>query len=157
MKIYHLHKTHFLPISIAEAWDFFSSPKNLGKITPAKMNFKITSISGGDKTYAGQIIKYKVTVLPLMRLTWVTEITHVKEPELFVDEQLSGPYALWHHQHHFKSVEGGVEMTDDLNYALPLGVLGQLANAVLVGRQVSAIFDYRTKVLNELFPVSPKV
>lgn len=101
--------------------------------------------------YPGQIIKYKVDVLRGVTVQWVTEITHVVEPALFVDEQRSGPYAVWHHQHHFTEVEGGVKMTDELTYALPLGWLGRLAHWLLVGREVNAIFEFRNKVLEQMF------
>src|SRR5215217_4372191 len=99
MKIYSLKRTQTLPISIEQAWEFFSSPANLARITPGQMNFRITSTSVSDKMYPGQIISYKVTVLPFTRLDWVTEITHVIEPFYFADEQRFGPYAFWHHKH----------------------------------------------------------
>ena len=151
MKIYHLKRTQFLPLSKEAAWDFFSSPKNLSVITPQKMNFKIISMSGSDKMYAGQIISYKVNVLPIVRMRWGTEITHVQEPDYFTDEQRFGPYALWHHKHHFKSVAGGVEMTDEVDYAIPLGFLGRLAHWLFVGREVNGIFEYRNKLLENYF------
>jgi ligand-binding SRPBCC domain-containing protein len=154
MKIYNLQTKQFLPMSLQEAWEFFSSPANLAKITPAQMGFKILHISKGpegEKMYQGQIIRYKVNVLPFISVHWVTEITHVNEPNFFVDEQRFGPYALWHHQHHFQAVEGGVEMRDEVNYAIPLGILGQLANWLFVGRQVRAIFAHRFKILEERF------
>ena len=151
MKIYNLKRVQVLPISLEEAWDFFSTPRNLSKITPAKMNFRILYISGGEKTYAGQIIRYKVNVFPGISVHWVTEITQVKEPHHFIDEQRFGPYALWHHQHHFKAVPGGVEMTDEVNYAIPLGILGRLAHWIFVGREVNAIFEHRYRVLEEYF------
>ncbi len=115
------------------------------------MGFNILYISGGDKAYAGQIIRYHVSVLPGIKVHWVTEITQVKEPSYFIDEQRFGPYALWHHQHHFKEVPGGVEMTDEVNYAIPLGPLGRLAHFIFVGREVNRIFDHRFKVLEEFF------
>ncbi len=151
MKIYHLKRHQFLPISLDEAWDFFSTPKNLAKITPEHMGFTILYISGGEKAYAGQIIRYHVRVLPGIKVHWVTEITQVKEPFYFIDEQRFGPYALWHHQHHFKEVPGGVEMTDEVNYAIPLGLLGRLVHFIFVGREVNRIFDHRFKVLEEFF------
>jgi ligand-binding SRPBCC domain-containing protein len=114
------------------------------------MGFKILYISGGEKTYAGQIIRYHVNVLPGIKVHWVTEITQVQELNYFIDEQRFGPYALWHHQHHFKEVPGGVEMTDEVNYAIPLGWLGQLAHLLFVGREVNRIFDHRYQTL-ELF------
>jgi ligand-binding SRPBCC domain-containing protein len=151
MKIYHLKRTQFLPISIQQAWDFFSSPNNLAVITPAHMKFKVLYMSGGDKMYAGQIIRYKVNVLPWLRLDWMTEITQVNEPYHFIDEQRFGPYSLWHHQHHFREVDGGIEMTDELNYAIPYGFIGRLANVLFVGREVNAIFDFRFRVLEKHF------
>lgn len=154
MKIYNLKRNQFLPISMSEAWEFFSSPKNLSKITPEHMQFQILYISGGDKAYAGQIIRYNVSVLPGIKVHWVTEITQVKEPFHFIDEQLFGPYALWHHQHHFREVAGGVEMTDEVNYAIPFGLLGRLAHLIFVGGEVNRIFNHRFKVLEEYFSKS---
>jgi ligand-binding SRPBCC domain-containing protein len=151
MKIYHLKRTQFLPITLSAAWEFFSTPKNLAKITPEHMGFQILYISGGDKAYAGQIIQYKVSVLPRIKVNWVTEITHVEEPNHFIDEQRFGPYALWHHQHHFKEVKGGIEMTDEVNYAIPFGYLGRLAHWIFVGHEVNRIFDHRFTVLKKYF------
>lgn len=151
MKIYHLKRTQLLPISIQQAWDFFATPKNLGIITPTSMKFRIVSQSGGDKMYAGQLIRYKVGVKPWLNVTWVTEITQVNEPFLFVDVQLSGPYSLWHHQHHFKEVDGGVEMTDELHYAIPFGFIGRIVNTFFVEREVNTIFDFRFNVLKTHF------
>lgn len=151
MKIYTLKRTQFLPIELDEAWNFFSSPANLSKITPEHMGFKILYMSGGPNMYAGQIIRYMVSGLPGIPMNWTTEITHVEEPHYFVDEQRFGPYALWHHQHHFKEVTGGVEMTDEVNYALPFGMLGRFVHWLFVGRAVNRIFDYRYKVLEQYF------
>lgn len=151
MKTYRLARKQFLPIPLTEAWDFFSSPKNLGKITPAHMNFQILSQSGGECMHEGQIIRYKVTVLPLVRLTWVTEITGVKEGESFTDEQRKGPYRLWRHTHSFREQAGGVEMTDVVEYSLPFGPLGRLAHWLFVEREVNRIFDHRFSVLQTYF------
>jgi len=151
MKIYNLQRKQLLPISLKEAWDFFSTPKNLSKITPEHMGFEILYISGGEKAYAGQIIRYNVSVLPGVKLHWVTEITQVKEPLHFIDEQRFGPYALWHHQHHFKEVEGGVEMIDEVNYAIGYGFIGGLAHWLFVGKEVNRIFDHRYQVLERYF------
>jgi ligand-binding SRPBCC domain-containing protein len=151
MRTYQLRRAQFLPIPVSEAWDFFSSPKNLSVITPAKMNFRIVSITGGDKMFPGQEISYKVTVLPFVRMKWVTKITEVREPDYFIDTQLEGPYTLWHHKHIFRSVEGGVDMIDELDYVIPLGVLGQLANWLLVEKEVKGIFDYRNEILQTYF------
>ncbi len=151
MKVYTISRKQFLPITLSEAWEFFSTPRNLSKITPAHMGFDIQYVSGGEKTYAGQLIRYKVQAIPGIKMDWVTEITHVQEPTYFVDEQRFGPYALWHHQHHFNEVPGGVEMTDEVNYAIPFGILGRLANFIFVGQEVNRIFDFRFKILEEYF------
>src|SRR5687767_5893746 len=123
MKVYHLQQKQFLPITLPEAWRFFSTPNNLGSITPSHLEFKILFISGDTSDiYPGQIIRYKIKILPAVWVSWVTEITHVQKPAFFVDEQRFGPYALWHHQHRFKEVDGGIEMTDEVSYAIPFGI-----------------------------------
>lgn len=150
MKIYTLHSKQFLPITLDEAWDFFSDPMNLNTITPDDMGFK--TLSGADrKMYPGQIIQYIVTPLLNIPMKWVTEITHVDHKKFFVDEQRFGPYTLWHHKHFFKEVPGGVEMEDIVDYKLPMGILGQLVHPILVKPRLHQIFDYRRKKLIELF------
>jgi ligand-binding SRPBCC domain-containing protein len=150
MKIYTIKSKQKLPITLEQAWDFFSDPMNLNTITPDDMGFK--TISGGDrKMYPGQVIQYIVTPLLGIPMKWVTEITHVIDNEYFVDEQRFGPYALWHHKHFFKEIPGGVEMEDIVDYKLPMGVLGQLMHPVLVRPRLEQIFAYRTQKLIELF------
>ncbi|WP_353088323.1 SRPBCC family protein [Flavobacterium sp.] len=150
MKIYTLKSKQKLPITLDQAWDFFSNPMNLNTITPDDMGFK--TLSGADrKMYPGQVIEYIVTPLLGIPMKWVTEITHVINKEYFVDEQRFGPYALWHHKHFFKEIPGGVEMEDIVDYKLPMGVLGQLMHPVLVRPRLEQIFAYRTKKLVELF------
>jgi ligand-binding SRPBCC domain-containing protein len=152
VKTYTLKLKQNIPVSLDKAWDFFSSPLNLEKITPKEMKFVVTSDYTSDtKVYAGMIITYKVSPLLGIKLNWMTEITHVQDHQYFVDEQRFGPYALWHHQHHFKQITGGVEMTDILNYAIPYGIIGRLSNRLLVGKQIKNIFDYRVKAIEELF------
>jgi len=150
MKLYAIHKEQIVPISLEQAWDFFSTPKNLSRITPAHMDFRILS-ELPEKVYAGQIIQYTVKPLPLMRMRWVTEITQVEEPGFFIDEQRFGPYAFWHHQHRFEAVAEGTKIIDLVHYGLPLGILGRIANHLFVKQQLNAIFEYRETVLNEMF------
>jgi ligand-binding SRPBCC domain-containing protein len=152
MKIYTLQQTYLLPATPEQAWAFFSAPENLALITPEKMAFRIEYNSGTGNMYAGQLIRYTVSILPGIRANWLTEITHVREPHYFIDEQRVGPYALWHHQHHFKPVSGGVEMTDIVNYAIPFGIIGRLANRLFVERQLNAIFEYRSRAVARYFP-----
>ena len=102
--------------------------------------------------YAGQLIEYRVSPLLGIPLYWMTEITQVVEGKYFIDEQRFGPYALWHHQHHFREVAGGVEMTDIVHYKIPLGILGALADRLFVHQKLKQIFDYRFQAVSQLFP-----
>lgn len=155
MSLHNLISSQQLPISVEQAWDFISSPKNLKIITPDYMGFEIKGIPPADKMYSGMIISYSVKPILSIPLNWVTEITHVKELEYFVDEQRFGPYSFWHHKHFIKPIDGGVQMDDLVHYRLPLGPLGNLANALIVRRQLNEIFDYRFKKLEELFGKMP--
>lgn len=152
MKAYHLKFSQRLPITLPEAWDFFSSPMNLAKITPTDMAFTVTSELPADgKMYPGMIITYKVSPMAGIKLNWMTEITQVEDQQYFIDEQRFGPYKFWHHQHHFKEIPGGVEMNDILTYGLPVGIFGNIANSVFVAGKLQQIFDFRKKKVNELF------
>ena len=140
-----------VPASLNEVWDFISSPMNLKTITPAYMNFKVTSTNWKEKMYPGMMITYKVTPLLGIPLNWCTEITHVEHLVYFVDEQREGPYTIWHHQHHLQEVEGGVLMTDIIHYKIPFGIFGKLANWLFVRRQLQQIFAFRFKKVEEIF------
>jgi ligand-binding SRPBCC domain-containing protein len=150
MKIFTIKAKQDITISIDEAWNFFSNPNNLPKITPPWLNLKVTS-ELPDKMYEGMIITYKV--YPFLGITsnWVTEITTVKEKTFFIDEQRFGPYKFWHHQHHFKEIDEGVEMKDIVSYALPLDPLSRLLNNILVEKKVEGIFSFRKGLLEDLF------
>jgi ligand-binding SRPBCC domain-containing protein len=132
-----------MPISIDQAWAFFSSPSNLKEITPSNLGFNIISKHHGEKMYAGQIIEYIVKPILGIPLYWMTEISQVADKQYFIDEQRFGPYSLWHHQHHFKEIEGGVEMTDIVHYKIPFWILGDLAQLLFVKKQVEKIFEFR--------------
>tara|TARA_B100001175_G_scaffold54903_1_gene43943 strand:- start:10232 stop:10699 length:468 start_codon:yes stop_codon:yes gene_type:complete len=150
MKIYNLQSKQKLPISVNKAWDFLSSPINLKTITPEYMGFNI--LSGADrKMYPGQIIQYIVTPLFGIKTKWVTEITHVQENKYFVDEQRFGPYALWHHKHFIRPIDGGVEMEDIIDYKIPFGLIGQLVHPIIIEPKLKEIFDYRHDKLIEIF------
>jgi ligand-binding SRPBCC domain-containing protein len=153
---YQLIKTQKLPTTIHEIWDFISSPANLKEITPEHMGFLVTSNTGQEKMYPGMIISYKVSPLLGIKLNWVTEITHVRELEYFVDEQRIGPYSLWHHEHKIEPIEGGILMTDIVTYQPPMGILGALANTLFIKKQLQDIFDYRTMALDKKFGKFPE-
>lgn len=148
--IYTLKTEHMLPVSLEKAWDYFSNPENLSTITPAEMNFRITSGIPG-KMFAGQIISYTVNVLPFIKSNWVTEITQVKNLSYFIDEQRFGPYRMWHHEHHFTESEKGIRMTDKVTYKIPFGIFGRLAHFLFIRKKLAHIFDYRAAMLDKLF------
>lgn len=148
--MYQLKRTQLIKTDLATAWDFFSSPKNLQVITPPYLGFEIKS-ELPDKMYEGLFINYKVSPLLGIKLDWTTEITHVKEPYYFVDEQRVGPYAIWHHEHHFVETEQGIEMTDIVSYKLPFGFLGKLVHPFIVAPKLNEIFEFRFKKVDEIF------
>lgn len=150
MKLYRIHTTQNLSVSLDEAWEFFSNPANLQSITPDSLRFKILT-DLPEKMYEGLIVQYKVTAVAGIPMNWVTEIKHVQEGALFVDEQRFGPYKFWHHQHHFREIDGGIEINDIVHYSLPFGLLGRLAHILLVRRQLKEIFEYRKQILADKF------
>lgn len=145
-----LKQEQFLPISLEEAWEFFSTPLNLNVITPPDMHFEIIS-ELPKKIHPGLLIHYKIMPVMHIKMNWTTEITEVVEFDHFVDEQRKGPYRYWHHEHHFKSVDGGVMMTDILHYDIGMSFLGWIAGELFVHQRVDDIFDYRFKKLQHYF------
>ena len=148
--MYTIERIQRIPISLEEAWRFFQNPGNLSKITPSEMGFDILS-EVPEKMYPGLFINYKVSPLFGIKMNWTTEITYVDAPNYFVDEQRVGPYSIWHHEHHFKEIEGGVEMLDRVNYKVPLGLLGKLAHPLIVKPKLEEIFDFRIQRVEEIF------
>lgn len=149
--MYSLKTVQKIPVSLDEAWNYFSNPANLQSITPKKMGFRVISKHHGDMMYPGQIIEYKVSPIFGIPLYWMTEITHVDPKKYFVDEQRYGPYSMWHHQHHFRAIDGGTEMTDIVHYKIPYWIAGKIAHSLFVKKQLDQIFQYRYKAVEELF------
>ena len=151
MKIFQHKTSQKLNISKNDAWEFFSNPANLSKITPSWLDFKVTS-SVPEKMYAGLIITYIVRPLLNIPQTWVTEITHVNRPDYFADEQRFGPYKMWHHEHLFKETDDGkILMEDIVSYALPFGFIATLFNKLIISQKINNIFSYRRDVLEKMF------
>ncbi len=150
MKIYTFKTQQKLPISSDVAWDFFSNPLKLIDITPPWLNFRVTS-DLPERMYTGVIITYQIRPFGNIPVNWVTEITHVQEPFVFVDEQRFGPYRFWHHQHQFKEISGGVEMTDLVHYALPFGAFGRTLQRLSVAKRLQEIFAFRQAWLEKSF------
>ncbi len=153
MAVHVLERSQFLPITLEQAWAFFSSPRNLAVITPPEMGFVMHAPFDDRPTYSGQRINYTVKPVLGIPLKWTTLIEDVQEPVRFVDMQWSGPYKLWRHEHTFEAVEGGVMMHDRVEYELPLGPLGVLAHGIFVKRKLAGIFSFRNTALKRLFPV----
>jgi ligand-binding SRPBCC domain-containing protein len=149
MTLYRLETSQVLPVSLPEAWRFFTDPRNLARITPSDMAFEVTTPLP-PQIYPGLLIAYRLRPLLGIPVEWVTEITHVVEEAMFVDEQRAGPYALWHHEHVLRPVTDGTEVRDTVFYMLPFGRLGALARQP-VRRRLRQIFDHRRLALRALF------
>ena len=148
--IYTLQVRQELPISLEDAWEFFSLPANLSKITPAEMKFEITS-GNSNKIYQGQIISYRISPFAGLNMNWVTEITSVVENHLFVDEQRYGPYKMWHHEHHFEETSNGTLIMDKVSYKLPFGIIGHWTHKLFIKKQLFRIFNFRYYTLHDIF------
>ncbi len=148
--IHRLHYVQILPVNIDKAWGFFSKPENLDRITPGWLRFEILSIPA-DEMYPGMLIEYVIKALAGIPMRWLTEITHVQKPEIFVDEQRLGPYRFWHHQHIFHTVPEGVKMTDLVHYSLPFPRLSFPLHALVIRPRLEEIFAFRRQVLSEIF------
>mgnify|MGYP006273242317 CR=1 FL=1 len=138
--IRQLYREQTLAGELAQVWEFFASPKNLNAITPGDLTFRIVG-EAPARMYAGQMIEYRIGVLPGITTRWLTEITHVRELE-------------WHHEHHFAADPNGrgVVMTDRVTYEVGFGPIGEALHAAWIGRQLKGIFDYRAARIAALFP-----
>lgn len=154
MQIHRFEQIQILPITLDDAWAFFSDPRNLNEMTPPDLEFR--TLSGDDETmFAGQIIVHRIQLLPLIWANWVTEIVEVSDRHYFIDEQRSGPYRFWHHLHRFETVAGGVRMLDRVHYALPFHPFSAPAHPLLVRPKLESIFAYRRRHLEQRFGPPP--
>ena len=152
MATYKFQASQLLPVSLADAWEFFTSPANLAKITPPDMGFKVLTNLVGPAIYPGMEIDYIVKPLAGIPLKWKTLITEVKPMHSFTDTQLKGPYAVWEHTHTFSELRPGtVQMDDEVNYKLPLSFIGQAVHQLLVKDRIQEIFAYRRRTLEKIF------
>ncbi len=143
-------REQLLPLPINQTWEFISNPRNLARITPASLDFRIVS-QVPDKMYDGLTIEYKVKPLLGIPVTWVSLIKNIQEPYRFTDEQIKGPYAFWSHIHVLSEVPGGVMMKDIIQYAPPLDGILPWLNRRVVRPQLEQIFHYRSQTLKQLF------
>ncbi len=152
MAIHTLSTTQIIRASLADAWSFFSDPRNLSKITPPEMGFETLTSGMPSKIHPGMVIEYRVRPLAGIPISWLTEITHVIEGQYFVDEQRVGPYAIWHHEHSFRAVDDHhVEMADRVTYRLPFQPFGEIVHRLLVRPQLDRIFAFREQVIRAIF------
>lgn len=151
--MYILERTQVVPRPRAEVFPFFADAANLERLTPPFLGFRILTPAPIEMR-AGTTIDYRIK-LQGIPLRWRTLIEQFEPDDRFVDVQLEGPYARWRHTHTFRDVAGGTEVGDRVEYQLPLGPLGRLAHAVFVHRQLRTIFEYRERVLCEMFGAAP--
>ncbi len=147
MQTYHLRCELIASCPLLQTFDVFKNPLNLAKITPNWLNFQV--ITKDVQMQKGAEIEYNIKWLGLP-MHWKTLISDYQPPLLFVDEQAEGPYALWRHRHTFAETPEGTKVGDHVEYALPLGVLGQIAHAVMVKRQLEAIFKFRQREIGNM-------
>ena len=149
--IHYLTREQIIPATLEQVWDYFSDPRNLDEMTPPDMRFRILT-APLPRMYEGQIVEYRVEFVRGLPALWLTEIAHVREPRYFVDEQRIGPYRFWYHEHKFEPVAGGTHMSDQVTYSIGFGPLGDLLNAIWIGRRLKRIFDFRAEKIRQLFP-----
>lgn len=151
MAVHVLQYSQIIRADIRRAWNFFSDPRNLARITPPDLDFKVLT-DLPERIYPGMMIEYRVRPLLGIPARWVTEITHVEEGRFFVDEQRIGPYRIWHHEHRFQDIgEGRTEISDRVTYVLPFAPFSELVHPLLVSPQLKKIFSFREKAVAEIF------
>jgi ligand-binding SRPBCC domain-containing protein len=143
-----LHREQWVPQPLPVVFDFFADAQNLEVLTPPWLNFHI--LSQGIKLQPGTLIDYRLR-LHGVPLRWRTLIAEWQPPYRFTDEQLEGPYRLWHHEHRFSERDGGTLLTDHIRYLAPGGPLAPLIHRLAVRPDLERIFDHRGKVIGERF------
>ena len=149
MKVFRLERTQLIPRPRSEVFAFFSDAGNLERLTPDFLNFRILTPTSND-VRAGVLIDYELTLYHVP-IRWRTQIESFEPESFFTDIQLSGPYRYWHHRHEFSDVPGGTAMRDIVDYEVPLGPLGQIANQLFVRHSLGQIFAYRYNVVADIF------
>jgi len=155
-KLYQYTSEQYLPIHIKKAWQFFSLPANLSLITPPGLDFKIIGEVPDIEIYEGMIINYSLRPIFGFRFKWQTEILDISKPYHFTDRQLKGPYKIWEHTHRFIESENGVLIKDEVNYQLPLSIIGRVTHFLSVRNRIARIFEYRRKVLEDIVTMGHK-
>ncbi|RYD78951.1 MAG: hypothetical protein EOP84_13650 [Verrucomicrobiaceae bacterium] len=151
MSIHVFQRSQVIHATLEECWGFFSNPRNLERITPPSLDFVVLT-ELPPEVHPGLMIQYRVRPLFGIPMSWLTEITHVRAPHYFVDEQRVGPYRIWHHEHSFNSLGGGrVEVHDCVHYMLPFTPFSEVFHPWLVRPQLEKIFSFREQAVAERF------
>ncbi len=150
MKLHILKKEQVISQNISTVFDFFSKPENLSVITPPKMNFKIFTPSPIDMK-EGTLIDYTINIM-FMPIRWRTLITKYNPPNIFVDQQLSGPYSMWHHTHTFEQLSDDETLIkDEVIYSIPFAFIGKIIHYLYIKGELEKIFTYRKNKIEEIF------
>ena len=149
MKYYELDVEQFIDQPVEKVFEFFSRPENLEEITPPRLGFTIMTPSPIPME-KGSLIDYTIKILGFL-VHWRTLITSYDSPHGFVDEQIKGPYVLWHHRHNFKKENGGTIIRDTVRYAVPLGIIGRFLNLIWIRKDLKDIFAYHRKFIADKF------
>lgn len=149
--MHHFQTTQDLPVSLDQAWDFFSDPANLIVLTHPKMDVWMESENGLTPIFPGKILKIRIKLFGYIPSSFLSEITEVKAPHYFIDTQLKGPFGYWQHKHLLTTIDGGTRVTDDVKFKFPMGPLGVLAYNIFGKQYLKGIFDYRHMFLEKKF------
>ena len=147
-----LERTQVVAVPIEEAFTFFADARNLERITPPWLRFRI--VDAPDDLRRGASLRYRLTLYGLP-IHWRTEIVEWTPPRGFVDVQRRGPFRLWEHTHRLTPVDDGTEIYDHVRYRLFLGRLGRLVERLVVRGWVQGIFDYRAERVPGLISREP--
>ena len=147
---YRLEQRQFLQRTPEEVFGFFSDPINLEKMTPAFLNFKILT-PAPIPFVEGQLIDYQIRLYGIP-MRWRTQLESIQINKKFVDSQLRGPYAQWHHTHHFEADNNGTLMRDVVLYRVRFGLLGRIAHPLFVRKSLEKIFMHRSTIIQQVFP-----
>ena len=147
MTEYVVERTQVVPVPIEEAFTFFADARNLERITPPWLRFRI--VEAPAALGVGARLRYRLSLFGIP-IRWRTEIVAWSPPRGFVDVQRRGPFLLWEHTHRLTPAGGGTEIYDHVRYRVPGGRLAPAVQRPFVGRWLDEIFDFRAERLREM-------
>ena len=150
MKLERIQTIQRLPIQIEEAWDFFTSPKNMRLISPHWLDYRLT-MEPPEYLHPGTIVSASIRPIPIYSTNWISEITHVRPLQFYISEQRVGPFKMWHHEHYFRAHDEGVELEDIIMYGMPFGKVGSLVHNMFIRKKLHEAFSFRAQALEQRF------